>query len=494
MPNARASVGAAVVLGVLVVLAALGNHGITVAAAIGATTSGLLVAVCVVAAASYRTRRDPAVLLIAVGAGATVVHRLAIPALVSLFTSFSQPIGARWESVILFAPFGATLALAANLAFVEPWRERRGRPPLRTTTVIGVTAAGLGVFDLLMLVLSPSVRGGPDFATLGGWAKALLLVTIAVAGVVTVRAFLARSWRAWLAGTGCAIVAAALVELFESRFGGSARLTAIGLREALPALGAAFLGVGILATVGAETSRLRRTSDQAAEVMEGRAEIAATVAHDVRGPVSTIKGLATTTRKSYERLGDAERLEFVGMIEKEAGRLLDIVNQVALALKVDARTLSVHVRAQELAPIVRRAIESVSVGNRPVDVEAPAGVMAPVDAQWFEEIVRQGVSNAVKYSPGQAPVRIRLEDDHDGNLIVSIADEGPGIPPQRREDLFLKFSRWRPTGYEDAPGSGLGLFICRGLAHEQGGDASLIAGSGGGTILRIRLPRGGHAE
>ena len=132
--------------------------------------------------------------------------------------------------------------------------------------------------------------------------------------------------------------------------------------------------------------------------------------------------------------------------------------------------------------------------NRPVEVDAPAGVTAPVDAQWFEEIVRQGVSNAVKYSPEQAAVRIRLEDDHDGNLIVSIADEGPGVPPERREDLFLKFSRWRPTGYEDAAGSGLGLFICRGLAREEGGEASLVAGSGGGTILRIRLPRGGHAE
>jgi signal transduction histidine kinase len=492
MANARASVvGAAVVLGAIAVLAGLGPHGITLAAAIGATTAGVLVAVCVVSAVSYRTQRDPAVLLITVGTGAAVLHGLAVPALVSLFASFARPTGAGWESVIMFAPFAATLALLTNLVFVEPWRERRGRAPLRVARVIAATAASLGVFDLSMLVFSPSVRGVNDLSALGGWPKSLLLVTIAIAGIVTVRALLARSWRAWLAGAGLAIAGAAVVELSESRFGGSARLAAIGLREALPALGAAFLGVGILATLGAETSRLRRTSDRAAEVMEGRAEIAATVAHDVRGPVSTIKGLATTTRKSYERLGDTERLEFVGMIEAEAGRLLDIVNQVALALKVDARTIPVHIRPQELTPIVRRAIELVPAGNRPVDVQAPADVIAPVDAQWFEEMVRQGVSNAVKFSADQAPVRIWLEEDQDGSVLVSIADEGPGIPAERREDLFLKFSRWRPTGYEDAPGSGLGLFICRALAREQGGDASLVAGSGGGTILRIRLPREG---
>lgn len=493
MPNARGSVvGGAVVLGVLVVLVALGIHGITVAAAIGATTGGLLAAVCAVSAASYRTRRDPAVLFIAVGAGAAVAHALAFPALVAVLTSFTSRTAARWQSVIVFARFGATLALVANLAFVEPWRDRRGHPPLRVAAVVGVAAAGLVLFDLLVLLFAPSQRSANDITALGGWPKALLVLTIAIAATVTVRAFYAQSWRSWLAGAGIAIAAAALVGLLEPGFGDSARLTAIGLQEALPALGAAFLGIAILATLGAETSLLRRASDRAAEVMEGRAEIAATVAHDVRGPVSTIKGLATTTRKSYERLGDTERLEFVGMIEQEAGRLLDIVNQVALALKVDARTVSVHIREQDLVPIVRRAVEAMPPGDRPIEVEAQAGVTAPVDAQWFEEMVRQGVSNAIKFSPDHAPVRISLADD-DGDLVVSVQDEGPGVPADRREELFLKFSRWRPTGYEDVPGSGLGLFICRGLAHEQGGDASLIAGSGGGTILRIRLPRGGHA-
>jgi signal transduction histidine kinase len=311
---------------------------------------------------------------------------------------------------------------------------------------------------------------------------------------VTIRSVFAGAWRGWLAGAGAAIFAAGIVELIETRFAGSARVAAIALRQALPAVGAGLLGVGILSTLGAETSRLRRTSDRATEVMEGRAEIAATVAHDVRGPVSTIKGLATTTRKSYERLGDAERLEFVGMIEREAGRLLDIVNQVALALKVDAGTLPVRAHPQEIAPIVRRAVEGVGSGRHPLEVEAPAGVIARVDGQWFEEMIRQAVANAVKFSPPEAPVRVRLVEAPGGDVMVSVADEGPGVPAERREDLFLKFARWRPTGYEDQPGSGLGLFICRGLAREQGGDASLVAGSSGGTILRIRVPAAGNTK
>ena len=55
-------------------------------------------------------------------------------------------------------------------------------------------------------------------------------------------------------------------------------------------------------------------------------------------------------------------------------------------------------------------------------------------------------------------------------------------------EVFQRFARWRPPGYEDRPGSGLGLFICRGIAREHGGDASLLDGTDGGTILRIELP------
>jgi signal transduction histidine kinase len=94
----------------------------------------------------------------------------------------------------------------------------------------------------------------------------------------------------------------------------------------------------------------------------------------------------------------------------------------------------------------------------------------------------------VKFSPPDAPVTVRLSAEDD-DAVVEIVDAGPGIPADRREEVFRRFTTWRPDGYEDRPGSALGLFIVRGIARGHGGDASLADAPGGGTILRIRLPR-----
>ena len=80
--------------------------------------------------------------------------------------------------------------------------------------------------------------------------------------------------------------------------------------------------------------------------------------------------------------------------------------------------------------------------------------------------------------------------DDGSDAVIQIADAGPGVPPEVRDEVFEKFARWRPPGYEDRPGSGLGLFITRSIARELGGDAVLGSAASGGTILRIRIPRG----
>jgi two-component system, OmpR family, sensor histidine kinase KdpD len=244
---------------------------------------------------------------------------------------------------------------------------------------------------------------------------------------------------------------------------------------------------GSLTAHHAESSRMRRASDRAERVLGGRAEIASMVAHEMRGPVSTIRGLAATTVKNYERLGDPERVELVTLIEQEAANLLDAVTQASIALKVDAETLTFNRRAQELAPLVRDAVEEARRGGHPVAVDAPAGIAADVDARWLTEAIRQGVDNAAKFSPVDAPISVRLRTDA-AEAWIEIADLGPGVPVAEREAVFERYASWRPPGYEDRRGSGLGLFICRGIVREQGGEAALGDGPEGGTMLRIRLP------
>jgi len=252
-------------------------------------------------------------------------------------------------------------------------------------------------------------------------------------------------------------------------------------------LTAAMLLVFVVIGLQLQSTRLRRASDRATEVMEGRAEIASIVAHDVRGPAGTIRSVAGSLRTSYERLGDAERLEFVGMIEQESLRLLRVADQMSLGLKTDAGTLSFTRTDRDLEGPILQGLHEAEVGQREVRLALEPELHAPVDERWLAEAVRQGLDNAMKFT--STDQRIDLRSRTDGTVaLIEIEDQGPGIPDEMREQVFEKFCRWRPVGYEDRPGSGLGLFIVRSIAREHGGDAAVVPVAAGGTILQIRLP------
>ena len=114
--------------------------------------------------------------------------------------------------------------------------------------------------------------------------------------------------------------------------------------------------LAFLAPQRAEASRARRATDRAQEVMGGRAEIAAMISHEVRGPVSTIRGLAGTALSHYDRLTDDERRELLDLIEQESRRLLATVTQASTALKVDAATVSYDIRTHDFGNTVREGI------------------------------------------------------------------------------------------------------------------------------------------
>lgn len=220
---------------------------------------------------------------------------------------------------------------------------------------------------------------------------------------------------------------------------------------------------------------------------ESRAELVSKLTHEIRGPVSTIRGLAGTTLTHYDRLSDDERREFLRLIRREADRLERAVEQVALALRLDAGALPFDIRLQDLGAIVREASQKAETGDHPLEVDAADRVEAPVDGTLIASVIHQLIDNAVTFSPPDSPITVRLRKD--GNdALIEVADRGPGIPPDEREIVFERFADWRPADYEDRPGTGLGLFISRAVAREHGGEASISDGPAGGTMLTVRLP------
>jgi two-component system OmpR family sensor kinase len=223
------------------------------------------------------------------------------------------------------------------------------------------------------------------------------------------------------------------------------------------------------------------------EALLSRAELVSKLTHEIRGPVSTVRGLVGTTLAHYEALSDQERREFLQLIRREAERLERAVEQVALALRLDAGSLRFDIHPQDLGVIVRDAAEAAETADRALEVDVADPVEAPVDGFHIALVVRELIGNAVTFSPPDSPISVRLRQDGD-DALIEVSDHGPGIPRDKREAVFEPFADWRPPGFEDRPGTGLGLFIIRAIAHGHGGDASVSDGPTGGTMFTVRLP------
>jgi signal transduction histidine kinase len=238
-------------------------------------------------------------------------------------------------------------------------------------------------------------------------------------------------------------------------------------------------------------------SDDGVEQVTGRSEertqrarVVSMLSHELRSPIATIKGLAATIRRHDDRLSDGERREFAGKIEHEAQRLLDAVNQAALAMKLDAGLPAMDLRPQDLAVAVREGSAAAEADDHAVEIDASEGSTAMIDRSLIAEAVRQLVRNAARYSPAGTAILVSARTEGD-EALIEVTDAGPGVPAAMREAVFERFASWRPPGYEGAEGIGLGLFICRTIAERHRGAASLEDGPAGGTMARVRLPLGG---
>ena len=447
-----------------------------------AAAAAASLAVTLMAWARYRDSRDPQALLLAGAFGAVTVQLgFAIRWHLDTDTAIGLVGGAEAAAPFFALQVGWVIAATCCLLAV-PWWDRRGRPPLRWTVVIATAALVVVVTDWVAAVAAPPMfEVGRDGVGVIVTAPAVaVLVVAAWRHLSTPRRSPVYRW------TGVALLLAipwAVAAYDDPGIGLGWVQPADGLLIAVPLVA---LG-GLLAAQRIDSSHMRRATDRAEEVLGGRAEIASMIAHDVRGPVGSIASLASTTITSYDRLDDAQRLEFIGLIRSEAARLLRLVDQIALALKVDARTLDYSFTTQPLQTVVRRAVDDADTGEHPLVVETDDAVLVSADPRWLTQAIGQGVDNAARFSPAEAPIRVTLRADG-RQAVVEVVDQGPGIPADKREDVFARFSRWRPHGYEDRTGSGLGLFLCRSIVREHGGDASLDATPNGGTILRVRLP------
>jgi two-component system sensor histidine kinase KdpD len=205
----------------------------------------------------------------------------------------------------------------------------------------------------------------------------------------------------------------------------------------------------------------------------------ASVSHELRTPITSIRGAIAASRIATEH---QQRAELLDVMERQALRLADMVEEMLTAAKLERSESMPLLRRVDLSALIRMTALDSQVAGRPVEVDVPEHCEVRADPESMRRIIGNLVENAHKY--GAPPVRIVLHPDGD-RIVLSVIDAGRGVPPHEREKIFDRFYRTDTTGQK--PGVGLGLPIVRGLAEACGGSVWVEDAPGGGAAFRVAL-------
>jgi len=218
-----------------------------------------------------------------------------------------------------------------------------------------------------------------------------------------------------------------------------------------------------------------------------KSDFIATISHELRTPITPIRGYADLLRRRWDRMSEEKRASVLDTIEERAEHLARLVDDLLIAARADSETsLRVESAPMELVSAVVDAATAFPEvdGRLHIDPSPPRWVTA--DRTRVMQIVGNLVGNAVKYTPQDAPIRVQFAAA-DGAVDVSVVDAGPGIAADEQERVFERFYRIEDPLTMRTGGSGLGLHISRQLARAMGGDVTLRSSPGDGSTFVLRL-------
>ena len=232
------------------------------------------------------------------------------------------------------------------------------------------------------------------------------------------------------------------------------------------------------------------SSERVVEQM--KSDFVSTVSHELRTPLTSIYGFAETLMRSDVDFSDPERATFLRYIASESERLIQIVDDLLNVARLEAGTLAVSVEPVDVGEAAREAaaaVEAHANGQRfAVDVE-PGKVVVRADREKLTQVLVNLLDNAVKYSPEGGTITLSARRRTDTAEIV-VADEGIGIPRSHQQRIFSKFFR-TDRSVTGTAGTGLGLFLVRGLVAAMGGRIWVESEEGSGSRFTFDLPLAG---
>jgi PAS domain S-box-containing protein len=220
-------------------------------------------------------------------------------------------------------------------------------------------------------------------------------------------------------------------------------------------------------------------------------EFVAMVSHDLRQPLTSLKGAVALVAITNQEKLDQSSLETLEMAETEIDRLTKLVQDLLDLARIEAGHMQLYLAQIKIKTVIKRAVASVRTfaDRNKVAIEAdPTNIELEADPDRLVQVLVNLLTNAVKFSPQNSAITISVAEDSDC-VQVTIKDHGRGIPESHRAAIFERFRQVEDADAQEKGGTGLGLSICKNIVEEHGGTIGVDSEEGKGSSFWFKLPK-----
>ena len=226
------------------------------------------------------------------------------------------------------------------------------------------------------------------------------------------------------------------------------------------------------------------------------AELIATVAHELRSPLTSVKGFTATLLAKWERFTEDQKKLMLETVDADANRVTRLIAELLDISRIDSGRLEVRRQPVDIAAAVQRHVDAHVAAGQPAD-RFCLQVRTPLPALWadpdkVDQILGNLLENGVRHGEGTVTIEVAPsyspQERRCTGTAVTVSDEGPGIPEESMARVFTRFWRGSKRG-----GTGLGLYIVKGIVEAHGGTITVGRAPGGGAEFRFILPVGAPA-
>lgn len=233
--------------------------------------------------------------------------------------------------------------------------------------------------------------------------------------------------------------------------------------------------------------RVRNTFNQEAELAARQKNFLLSVTHELKSPIASVKlALETMLKRDLEK---EKQKELLSNAVNDSDRLHKLVENMLLAARIDNSSFELHRESVNLSEYLeeglKQTIQLFSPAQK-ITMDIQPNITFSIDKTIFPSIILNLFENAVKYSPSDSMIKIILKEEGNG-VVLSVSDEGAGIPEEEKQKIFQKFYRVGSEEIRKTKGTGLGLYIVKYLVEKHNGTINVKNNNPKGTVFEVIL-------